>query len=116
MPFKTHSGGSEPRFSGRENRASGKLAHPLEPMDGLNISKETGAASVGKILGAGEPGKASGFRPGGHGPGYNHVGGKTGLQVRIPNTRDQSNVHSCAGVDPENILTGGAVEPTKNNV
>jgi hypothetical protein len=115
MPFKVHGNSSEPRFSGRENRASGKLAHPLEPMDGLDISKATGAASVGKILGAGEPGKASGFRPGGHGPGYNYVGGKSGMQVRIPSTRDQSNVKSSVGVDPENILTGGSVEPTKNN-
>jgi hypothetical protein len=93
--------GNSPRFNGRENTSSGKVPQPME------VSKDTGAKSVGKILGAGEPGKASGFRPGGHGPGYNHVGGKTGMQVSIPTTRDQSNVHSCPGVNPENILTGG---------
>lgn len=111
MPFKTHGNNSEPRFSGRENTASGKLSGPLEPRDGLRVSKDTGAKSVGKILGSGEPGKASGFRPGGYGPGYDCVGGKTGMQVHIPKTRDQSNVHAGKGVNPEDILTGGAHGP-----
>ena len=113
MAFKVHGNSSEPRFSGRENTASGKLSHPLEPRDGLKI--ESGVKTVAKALGAGEPGRAQGFRPGGHGPGYNHVGGATGMQISIPKTRDQSNVHSCKGVDPENPSKGSRVEPTKNN-
>jgi hypothetical protein len=51
-----------------------------------------GAKNVGKVLGSGEPGKAGGFRKGGYGPGYDRVGGKTGLQVKIPAYRDQSRV------------------------
>lgn len=97
--------GNAPRFNGRENTSSGKVQKPME------VSKETGAKSVGKVLGAGEPGRASGFRPGGYGPGYDCVGGKTGMQVHIPKTRDQSNVHANNGVNPENILTGGAHGP-----
>lgn len=101
--------GNAPRFNGRENTSSGKVKQPME------VSKAEGAKSVGTILGSGEPGKASGFRPGGYGPGYDCVGGKTGMQVHIPKTRDQSNVHANKGVNPENILTGGTLEPTKNN-
>ena len=101
------SSAKQPRFNGRENTSSGK---PQAPM-----SLESGAKQVGSILGAGEPGKASGFRPGGHGPGYDRVGMSTGMQVQIPKTRDQSNVHSCKGVDPENPSKGSRVEPTKNN-
>lgn len=102
------SAGKQPRFSGRENTSSGK---PKEPMELTN-----GAKQVGKVLGAGEPGKASGFRPGGHGPGYNHVGGSSGMQVKIPTTRDQSNVHANAGVDPSDVTQSKkTVEPTKNN-
>ncbi len=70
----------------RENTSSGKKQEPMR------VSKDTGAKNVGKVLGAGEPGKASGFRPGGHGPGYSHVGGKSGMQVKIPDVRDQSRV------------------------
>lgn len=100
--------GKQRAFSGRENTSSGK---PKEAFDLTN-----GAKQVGKVLGAGEPGKASGFRPGGHmQTGYNTVGGKSGMQVKIPTVRDQSSVHANKGVNPENILTGGAVEPTKNN-
>lgn len=113
MPFKVSGNSSEPRFSGRENTASGKLSGPLEPRDGLKI--ESGVKTVAKALGAGEPGRAQGFRPGGYGPGYDCVGGKSGMQVHIPKTRDQSNVHSCKGVNPEDILTGGTVNPTKDN-
>lgn len=98
--------GKQPRFNGRENTSSGK---PKEPM-----KLESGTQTVAKALGAGEPGKASGFRPGGAN-GYNVVGGVSGMQVKIPAVRDQSNVHSCKGVDPENPSKGSTVEPTKNN-
>ena len=101
--------GNQPRFNGRENTASGK------PKKGMDL--QSGVKDVARALGAGEPGKASGFRPGGHGPGYNHVGGHTGMQVRIPSVRDQSAVHGCKGVDPADPShKGSAVEPTKNNV
>ena len=92
----------------RENTSSGK------PKEAMKL--ESGAKQIGKILGAGEPGKASGFRPGGHGPGYDRVGMSTGMQVKIPNTRDQSNVHSCKGVDPEDVTQSNrTVTPTKDN-
>jgi hypothetical protein len=100
--------GNQRAFSGRENTSSGK------PKEAFNLT--SGAKQVGGILGAGEPGKASGFRPGGHGPGYNHVGGPSGMQVKIPTVRDQSSVHSCKGVDPEDVTQSKhEVEPTKNN-
>lgn len=100
--------GNQPRFNGRENTSSGK---PQEPM-----KLESGTQTVAKALGAGEPGRAQGFRPGGHGPGYNHVGGRSGMQVSIPTVRDQSAVHSCKGVNPEDPSAHGShVEPTKNN-
>lgn len=74
-------------FKFRENTASGK------PKEALDISKTTGAKSLGKILGSGEPGNVHGFRPGGHmQTGYNQVGGKSGLQVKIPGYRDQSKI------------------------
>lgn len=92
----------------RSSISSGK---PKEP-----FILENGAKQVGKILGAGEPGKASGFRPGGHGPGYNYVGGKSGLQVKIPDITDQSNVHSTKATDPSDVTQSKkTVEPTKNN-
>lgn len=92
----------------RSSTSSGK---PQEPM-----ILENGAKSVGKILGAGEPGRAQGFRPGGHGPGYNHVGGKSGMQVKIPDIRDQSNVHSTKATDPSDVTQSKkTVEATKNN-
>jgi hypothetical protein len=72
-------------FKFRENTASG---HPKKALD---ISKETGAHNVGKVLGAGEPGNVHGFRPGGA-TGYNTVGGRSGMQVKIPSYRDQSKV------------------------
>src|ERR1700733_9046896 len=104
MAFKFPEG-NQKAFSGRENTSSGK------PKEAFDLT--SGAKQVGKILGAGEPGKASGFRPGGHGPGYNYVGGKEGMQVKIPNTRDQSNVHSCKGVDPADITqSDSTVNPT----
>jgi hypothetical protein len=87
----------------RANTANTSSGRPKQPFD-----LTSGAKQVGKILGAGEPGKASGFRPGGHGPGYNYVGGKSGMQVKIPDYHDQSNVHQGKGVDPTDILTGGA--------
>jgi hypothetical protein len=70
----------------RENTSSGKVQQPAGSV------KESGTRTVAKVLGAGEPGKASGFRPGGHGPGYNYVGGRSGMQVKIPSVRDQSKV------------------------
>ena len=99
--------GNQPRFNGRENTSSGK---PQEPM-----KLESGVKDVGRALGAGEPGRAQGFRPGGHGPGNDRVGMPSGMQVKIPTVRDQSNVHQGKGVDPENILTGGAVNPHKDS-
>ena len=69
----------------RENTASGKLQAPAGSV------KESGAHTVAKVLGSGEPGKASGFRPGGKN-GYNVVGGSSGMQVKIPSIRDQSKV------------------------
>ena len=94
--------GNQPRFNGRENTSSGK---PQQPM-----KLESGVKDVARALGAGEPGKATGFRPGGRN-GYNVVGGESGMQVKIPSIRDQSNVHEGKGVNPENILTGGTVNP-----
>jgi hypothetical protein len=74
-------------FKFRENTASGK------PQEAMDVSKATGAKSLGKILGAGEPGNVHGFRPGGVCQvGYNQVGGKSGMQVKIPGYRDQSKV------------------------
>ena len=93
-------------FSGRENQSSGK------PKGAMNLQR--GVKDVARALSPGAPGSPNGFRPGGYGPGYNQVGGKSGMQVRIPNVRDQSNVHSCKGVNPENILTGGPVKADKN--
>ena len=84
--------GNQPRFNGRENTSSGKPQAPMK--------LESGVKDVAKALGAGEPGKASGFRPGGYGPGYDCVGGKSGMQVHIPKVPDQSNVHSGKGTDP----------------
>jgi hypothetical protein len=99
----------QPRFNGRENTSSGRPQAPME--------LTSGSKQVGGILGAGEPGKASGFRPGGHmQTGYNTVGGRSGMQIKIPKTRDQSNVHANAGVDPEDVTQSKrTVEPTKNN-
>jgi hypothetical protein len=100
--------GNQPRFNGRENTSSGRPEKAFELTNG--------ARQVGKILGAGEPGKASGFRPGGHGPGYNYVGGKSGMQVKIPTIVDQSNVHSTKATDPSDVTQSKkTVEPTKNN-
>ena len=83
--------GNAPRFNGRENTSSGKTQEPMK--------LESGAAQVGGILGSGEPGKATGFRPGGYRQtGYNTVGGSSGIQVKIPNVTDQSNVHSTASL------------------
>lgn len=93
----------QPKFDGRENTSSGRPKRPME--------LESGVKDVAKALGSGEPGKATGFRPGGYGPGYDCVGGKTGMQAHIPKTRDQSNVHANKGVNPEDILTGGAHGP-----
>jgi hypothetical protein len=74
-------------FNFRENTASGRK------QEAMDVSKATGAKNVGKVLGAGEPGNVHGFRPGGHmQTGYNTVGGKSGLQVKIPGYRDQSKV------------------------
>ena len=74
-------------FKFRENTASGR------PKEALDISKATGAHHVGKVLGAGAPGNVHGFRPGGHmQTGYNTVGGKSGMQVKIPSVRDVSKV------------------------
>lgn len=74
-------------FKFRENTSSGK------PKEALSITKETGAHKVGKVLGAGEPGNVRGFRPGGKCQvGYNQVGGRSGMQVRIPNVPDKSKV------------------------
>ena len=74
-------------FKFRENTASGR------PKEALDISKATGAHYVGKVLGAGAPGNVHGFRPGGHmQTGYNTVGGKSGMQVKIPSVRDVSKV------------------------
>ncbi len=87
----------------RANSANTSSGKPKEP-----FKLENGAKQVGKILGAGEPGKAQGFRPGGHGPGYDRVGGPSGMQVNIPAYRDQSKVHESKGVDPTDILTGGS--------
>lgn len=84
----------------RSNTSSGR------PKEAFNLTR--GAAQVGKILGSGEPGRAQGFRPGGHGPGYDRVGGKSGLQIKIPAYHDQSKVHEGKGVNPEDILKGGA--------
>lgn len=67
-----------------ENTSSGK--HKEMPKVGSE-----GARNVGKVLGRGEPGKASGFRPGGRN-GYNVCGGSSGMQVKIPEIRDQSKV------------------------
>jgi len=77
----------------RANTSSGK------PQKGFEL--ESGAKQVGKVLGAGEPGKAQGFRPGGYGPGYDRVGGRSGMQVKLPSYRDQSDVHASSGVNPE---------------
>jgi hypothetical protein len=91
----------------RSSTSSGK---PKEP-----FILENGAKQVGKILGAGEPGKASGFRPGGRN-GYNVVGGVSGMQVKIPDITDQSNVHSTKATDPSDVTQSKkTVEPTKNN-
>ena len=98
--------GNQPRFDGRENTSSGK---PQQPM-----KLESGVKDVARALGAGEPGKATGFRPGGRN-GYNVVGGESGMQVKIPSIRDQSNVHEGKGVNPENNLTGGTVNPHKDS-
>lgn len=74
-------------FKFRENTASGK------PKEAMDVSKETGAHKVGKVLGSGEPGNVHGFRPGGVcQTGYNTVGGKSGMQVKIPAIKDQSRV------------------------
>ena len=71
-------------FNFRENTSSGKQR---EMPQVRSIQK------VGKILGTGEPGNVHGFRPGGHmQTGYNTVGGKSGMQVKIPSYRDQSKV------------------------
>jgi hypothetical protein len=97
-------------FRFRENTSSGRQK---EPMD---VSKETGAHNVGKVLGAGEPGKAQGFRPGGFGPGYDRVGERGGMQLKIPKYRDQSDVHSCKGVDPTDLTQShNPVEPKDGN-
>ncbi len=58
-------------FNFRENTSSGK------PKEALSVTKTTGAKCVGKVLGSGEPGNVHGFRPGGHGPGYDRVGGRS---------------------------------------
>jgi hypothetical protein len=68
-----------------ENTSSGKLQEPAGAV------KASGARTIAKILPNGEPGSAKGFRPGG-GNGYNVVGGKSGMQVRIPGVRDVSKV------------------------
>jgi hypothetical protein len=74
-------------FNFRENTSSGK------PQEAMSVTKATGAKHVGKVLGTGEPGNVHGFRPGGAcQTGYNTVGGKSGLQVKIPAYRDQSKV------------------------
>lgn len=74
-------------FNFRENTSSGK------PKEALSVTKATGAKCVGKVLGSGEPGNVHGFRPGGHmQTGYNTVGGKSGMQVKIPSIKDQSKV------------------------
>jgi len=71
-------------FNFRENTSSGRQRE-------MPVHK--GPKSVGKILGSGEPGNVHGFRPGGHmQTGYNTVGGKSGMQVKIPSYRDQSKV------------------------
>jgi hypothetical protein len=71
-------------FNFRENTSSGKQR---EMPQVRSIQK------VGKILGSGEPGNVHGFRPGGHmQTGYNTVGGKSGMQVKIPSYKDQSKV------------------------
>ena len=69
-------------FNFRENTSSGKQR---EMPQVRSIQK------VGKILGSGEPGNVHGFRPGGA-TGYNTVGGRSGMQVKIPSYRDQSKV------------------------
>jgi hypothetical protein len=71
-------------FNFRENTSSGKQR---EMPQVRSIQK------VGGILGRGEPGNVHGFRPGGHmQTGYNTVGGKSGMQVKIPSVRDVSKV------------------------
>lgn len=71
----------------RENTSSGK---PQEPSGQV---RESGTQTVAKVLGAGEPGRVNGFRPGGHmQTGYNTVGGRSGMQVKIPGVRDVSKV------------------------
>jgi uncharacterized protein YwbE len=100
--------GKQPRFSGRENTSSGK---PQEPM-----KLESGTKTVAKALGAGEPGRAQGFRPGGHGPGYDRVGMSQGMQVKIPDIRDQSNVKKTRGVNPEDVTQSDReVNPHKDS-
>lgn len=71
----------------RENTSSGRIQEPAGSV------KESGTRTVAKVLGSGEPGRAQGFRPGGHmQTGYNTVGGRSGMQVKIPTIRDQSKV------------------------
>ena len=71
-------------FNFRENTSSGRQR---EMPQVRSIQK------VGKILGAGAPGNVHGFRPGGHmQTGYNTVGGRSGMQVKIPSIRDVSKV------------------------
>ena len=94
--------GKQPRFNGRENTSSGK---PQAPFDLAN-----GAKQVGRVLGAGEPGKATGFRPGGYGPGYDKVGGKSGMQPKIPDYRDRPTCMRVQGVDS----SGSHAEQTRS--
>jgi hypothetical protein len=71
-------------FNFRENTSSGRQRE---------MPKVRSIQKVGGILGSGEPGNVHGFRPGGHmQTGYNTVGGRSGMQVKIPNVRDVSKV------------------------